>query len=698
MYLRLIPPVVAAALFSTTLHAAEMAKHPDQALTVAAVKMKQKNYSSAARAAAESVENGKRELLQGVAELKSGNAAVAVDLLAKAAKGYPLLADYALFYQVQALVKMEKTAEALAINRQLVKEYPDSPLTRGSLLQQGDLLFSGNDYQGAEAVYLKFVEKYASGSDALQASYKTALCRERRGDLTGAAAMLRTIWLNNPASPQAARAEDDLKRLATLGGVTPPCTPRELLKRGMALYDQHRYDLALKTFRAIDPRDEKKDFSDRLSLRIGYCLLKSRRYDEAEQTLSELVAREPKRELKAETSRLLARIMEKKGLNEEAYAAYSRVTELFPESSEADDALLDAAFVRKFQRKPAEAAAVLTKLLENYPGTRLKQRATWELGWSCYLAGNYGLAVEQFRKLTTGDDYRERALYWLGRALAAGGDPSGAKESYATLAREYPYGFYTLRLQPEQGAAPRESLPALTGEPVDMLPEANGYERVRALITLGLIDDASRELAAAKKRNGKTRGDSSLARLYLEMGNYTGAMGIYTPAQLKKDGQEGKIAWSVLYPKAFGELVTAHAASAGVSPSLAFAVMRSESSFNPGATSPVGARGLMQLMPDTAAMMVKDKGFTAERLYDPELNIRLGTRHLKDLLDQYRGNLVAVIASYNAGGNNVNRWLKSYAGLAADEFIESIPFGETRDYVKKVLATAELYRKLYGME
>ncbi|HZV82325.1 MAG TPA: tetratricopeptide repeat protein, partial [Geobacteraceae bacterium] len=693
MYVRIIPPVVAAVLFSIPLHAAETVKRQDQALTVAAVKMKQKNYSSAARAASESVENGKRELLQGVAELKSGNPASAAILLGKAATGYPLLADYALYYQVQALVKMEKTVEALAVNRQLVKEYPDSSLARRSLLQQGDLLFAGKDHQGAETVYLKFVEKYSSGSDALQASYQIALCRERRGDLTGAATMFRTLWLNNPSSPQATRAEEDLKRLAPLGAVVTPYTPQELFKRGVALYDQRRFDQALKTFRSIDTRDEKKDFVDRLSLRIGQCLLKSRRYGEAERTLSELVAREPKRELKAEASHLLARVLEKQGQDEEAYAAYNRVTERFPESSEADDALLDAAFVRKFQRKPGEAAAVLAKLLENYPNTRLKQRATWELGWSNYLSGNYRVAGEQFKNLTGSDDYRERALYWLGRTLAAAGDSAGANDSYAALKKEYPYGFYTLRLPPGNGAALEESLPKLTGEPLDVLPAADGYERIKALIALGLVEDASRELSVAKKKNGRSKGDTALARLYLETGNYNGAMGLFTPAQLKKNGPEGKIAWSVLYPKAFGEMVTSHAASAGVSPSLAFAVMRSESSFYPGATSPVGARGLMQLMPGTAAKMLKDKEFTAERLYEPDLNIRLGTKHLKDLLDLYKGNLVAVIASYNAGGNNVNRWLKSYAGLATDEFIESIPFGETRDYVKKVLATAELYRK-----
>lgn len=696
MYLRIITPVTAILLAAHPLHAAEITTKQDQALVVAAANLKQKNYSSAVRSAAESVETGEREFLQGVAELKGGNPATAALLLGKAAKGYPLLADYALYYQVQALVKQEKTEEALAVNRFLVREYPDTPLARKNLQQQGDLLFTLGDCQGAEAAYQKFIEKYASGSDALQASYRSALCRERRGDLSGAAAMLRVIWLNSPATTQAAKAEDDLQRLAQSGGVVPPFTPQELLKRGTALYDQRRYDKALKTLRSIDTRDEKKDLVDRVSLKIGQTLLKARRYQEAEQTLAELVAREPKRETQAEAARLLARALEKRGHDEEAFAAYTRVAELYPDSDEADYSLLDAAFLRKFQRKPAEAAAILTKMLETYPSTRLKQRATWELGWNSYLAGNYRAAAEQFGKLAGNDDYRERALYWLGRSLAASGDVPGAKESHATLAKEFPHGFYTLQLPRETGNTGEASLPKFTGDPLTNLPRPEGYDRVKALIALGMTEDALRELSAAKKKNGKGKNTPALARLYLDAGNYNGAMGLFTTG-LKKTGPEEKTSWAILYPRAFADVMDRHAADAGVSPSLAYAIMRSESSFNPGATSPVGARGLMQLMPDTAAKMVKEREFKAESLYDPDLNIRLGTKHLKDLLLQYNGNLVAVIASYNAGGSNVNRWLKTYAGLATDEFIESIPFGETRDYVKKVLATAELYRKLYGM-
>jgi soluble lytic murein transglycosylase len=106
----------------------------------------------------------------------------------------------------------------------------------------------------------------------------------------------------------------------------------------------------------------------------------------------------------------------------------------------------------------------------------------------------------------------------------------------------------------------------------------------------------------------------------------------------------------------------------------------------------------MQLMPATAAMVegAGRKSLPVERLKEPELNITFGTRHMKDLLSEYNGNLIAVIASYNAGGNTVNRWLKSFGTLPQDEFTEQIPYGETRDYVKKVIATTAVYSRLYG--
>lgn len=677
--------------------AGELRQAGKNPLAAAAEQLKLKNYSAASSLAAATPESGQRDLLLGMAALSSGRNDAAAALLGKAVKSYPLLGDYALYYRAKALQLAERPLEALQVLQALGTEYPESPLARRALRQQADIFFTNGSYADAGSLYQKFVEKYASGGDALHASYRSALCREQSGDLAGAVKILRSLWLNSPAALEASRAEQDLQRLAAAGATVPAFTPQELYRRGCTLYDQRNYDAALQTLRAITATDEKREFSDRLQLKIGQILLKARRYHEAEQSLREVAAAAAKSETRAEATWLLARAIEKSGRDEEAFTAYNRVAELFPESEFADNALLDAAFIRKFQNRPAETIDLLEQLLAKYPKTSLKQRIIWESGWGNFLSGRYKVAADCFSKLCNSDDYREKALFWQGRSLAAAGDQAGAAACQAALEKEFPFGFYAQQLRLRSATPPVETLPRLSREPLEILPQAEGYERVKALIQLGLIDDAAIELAVARKKLGKGKADAGLARLYLELGNYNAAMGIYSQAQAKP-GAEDITAWTLLFPQAFRQFISKYSEQAGIEPSLAYAVMRAESAYVPTAKSPVGARGLMQLMPETAATVLHTKKIEPEKLYNPELNIRLGSKHLRELIDKFNGNRIAVIASYNAGAHNVNRWLKTYGGRSEEVFIESIPFGETREYVKKVLATAAIYQRLYGIK
>lgn len=685
-------------LFTFPAVAGELRKDGTESLSAAAAQMKLKNFSSAANLATAIPESGQQSLLAGMAALKGGRAEVAVPLLAKAADSYPLLADYALYYQAKALLLQARPIDAGAALQKLLKLYPESPLARRALLLQADTLFDNGNLAEAETLYLKFIEKFASGSDALQASYRSAICRERLGDPAAAVRIFRSIWLNSPVSAEATKAEKELLRLAESGKTAVPYSPQELLKRGNALYDQRNYDQALKTYRSIQTKGEKRDFIDRLALKIGQAILKARRYNEAEQALQEITASAAKTEIRSEASYLMSRAIEKSGRDEEAFVAYQRVAQLFPDSAEADNALLDAAFIRKFQNRPAETVNLLAKILEKYPKTTLKQRIYWESGWGSFLAGKYKDAAEGFSKLFSNDDYRERALYWHGKSLAAASDSTAAQESFKTLLQEYPFGYYALLLAETAGQKQDEELlPRLPTDAAELLPMPDGFDRVKGLLALGLIEDAGIEMSASRKKIAKGKSELGLARLYLELGNYNSAMSLVNKGSLKRS-LDSRTSWALLYPAAFASQVTVSAEKAGISSALAYAIMRAESAFLPTAKSPVGARGLMQLMPETAAAVMHAKKIDPEKLYEPELNIRLGTKHLRDLLDQYKGDKVAVIASYNAGAHNVNKWRKTYGSLGRDEFVECIPFGETRDYVKKVLAAEAVYRRLYNLK
>jgi len=134
-----------------------------------------------------------------------------------------------------------------------------------------------------------------------------------------------------------------------------------------------------------------------------------------------------------------------------------------------------------------------------------------------------------------------------------------------------------------------------------------------------------------------------------------------------------------------------------IDPYFVFAIMREESRFFTSAYSHAGAKGLMQVMPDTARMMAKRNGlaYDEERLHTPALNIPLGVLYLKRVLERFDGNPFYAAAAYNAGPGNARRWVKRYGDLPLDGFVERIPFGETQRYVKRVILSYLVYRKLY---
>jgi soluble lytic murein transglycosylase len=189
-----------------------------------------------------------------------------------------------------------------------------------------------------------------------------------------------------------------------------------------------------------------------------------------------------------------------------------------------------------------------------------------------------------------------------------------------------------------------------------------------------------------------------MARLYLEMGDYGSAITLFLQNRPVKWDSPSLPLWTAGYPLAYTGPVSQNSVVNDLSEALVYALIRAESGFSPAVRSHAGAIGLMQLMPDTAKATIHEKGqFNPLRLTVPEFNIKVGTKHLRDLLKGYDGDAVYAIAAYNAGAGAVERWRRSMKGLKKDEFIESIPYQETRDYVKKVYASAATYRQLYGL-
>ena len=156
--------------------------------------------------------------------------------------------------------------------------------------------------------------------------------------------------------------------------------------------------------------------------------------------------------------------------------------------------------------------------------------------------------------------------------------------------------------------------------------------------------------------------------------------------------------WQYLFPMPYRPELVADARAHNLDPYLVAGLIRQESEFNPDAISPAKADGLMQVRPGTGAEFARAAGiqrFTGDMLFQPEVNLKIGTAILRSMLDKNGGSLEHTLAAYNAGPNRLAEWLTWNTYREPAEFVESIPFTETRDYVQGVLRNAEMYRRLY---
>lgn len=676
---------------------ADVSSSPGDLFSSASVQFREKDYSGAYALALKSAESPQRSFLLGVAALRSNSEVDAVLLLAEAERKLPLLGDYAALYQVEALLKLKKFTEAAAKAASIPKNYPASLLIRRSEKLFADIFIESEDYKGGLKAFQTFINKYPSGGDSVDALYLLARCREETGDKTGAAQIYRSLWLNNQVASQAKMAQERLKILEKTGITVAPYTPEELLRCASALYVQHEFTRSLQTLQSIPLDGQTAAFTAKVDLRLGMAYIRLRKYKQAEKHLAKAAASNVEN-LNSEGRFWLAKSLERQGLNEKSLGLYMELAGEGKKQEFSDDALMEAAGLRKGLGNYIEAARLYDQLIAGFLDSKFISRARWETAWCRYLAGEYQVAAELFKELIKDGDVREKALYWLSRALENAGKEDAARY-YSMLLEEYPSGFY---------AAWRRELKGLKDEREGLgprnaqmeLPLTAGFEKPRLLATLGMLEEARAEISSARKKLGdKKNMFPGLARLYLDLGEYSSAIALFLQNRPVKWDKTSLPLWTAGYPLAYTEPVGQHASANTLSESLIYALIRAESGFTSAIKSHAGAIGLMQLMPNTAKAVAREKGqFNPQRLTSPEFNIKLGTKHLSDLLKVYDGDEVYALAAYNAGSSAVERWRRNLKGLKKDEFIESIPYQETRDYVKKVYASAATYRQLYGLK
>lgn len=405
---------------------------------------------------------------------------------------------------------------------------------------------------------------------------------------------------------------------------------------------------------------------------------------------------------------------------DQAVQFFDELEKTFPESAHADEAQYFAGWIPYSQGKYEIAAERMLRFATTYRRSSMHAEALWYAGWSAYLARNDGLARRAFEQLLEEhptSDLRPQARYWVGRIRQRAGETSGAQSDYRQVLAQAPlsyWGFWAMARLKDLGEevvlnAPPPEQPVSIEQVVTLLgpKRPRGVDRAIALHAADLQDDALEELTGVNQylRNVRdTAGRAMVADMLDALGAHYLAYRVATT--ITADGGElvsGKPwawrAWRHAYPCAFGDAVSAASTAHALDRDLILSIMRTESSFRPAARSPVGAYGLMQLMPMTAAQIgrsTRDGRTHAARYKNPDSNIWLGGWYLARLVSRYGGQLAPAIGAYNAGPGAMDKWLGEHGGLELDEFVERIPYRETRRYVRRVLETYMIYRRLAG--
>jgi soluble lytic murein transglycosylase len=366
------------------------------------------------------------------------------------------------------------------------------------------------------------------------------------------------------------------------------------------------------------------------------------------------------------------------------------------------------------------------ELQQRFPSGGHASYAHWKAAWLSFRQGRSAEARQEFeQQIALYPDSAEipAALYWRARLAEEDGNPGMAHAFYQKLSdrfRNYYYAEFGRQrlkgLPSAAGASPNEDAvhyalldrvpPLSTARKITASepPDDNlRVARARLLSNGGLVDMAVRELQAAASQVDGTWAPPEMARVYQDGGRYDRGIEIMkrsTPNYFAVDIPDlPRPYWEALFPKAYWTDLRKYSLLNGLDPYLVASLIRQESEFNALAISRANAVGLMQLLPKTGktvAKQVKLKGYSAPQLYTPAVNLQLGTRYFKDMVDKYNGQFEYALAAYNAGSDRVGDWLGQGHYRDPQEFVESIPFTETREYVQAILRNANVYRQLYG--
>ncbi|MDE3135573.1 MAG: transglycosylase SLT domain-containing protein [Acidobacteriota bacterium] len=629
----------------------------------------------------------------------------------RSARRDPVLGRYALYWEGLTADAAGQDDDAVALLGDFLRQYPDSVMKEPALAAFADAAVGVKQPERAIAA----LHAYSGTSDSAKLLLGLALAEESAGDLSAAARDFETVYYRFPLKDQARDAGKGIDRMrAALGAKFPEAPTADRIARAQALFENRRWRDARVDWAQL--RDSVTGVEhDRAALRVAECDAQIHRSTAA---LESLTLTDPT----LDADRWLAIFLVYRAHDDQdgMQAAVAEMTKLAAAGAEAETVNRALFLMGNYywaHLKRSQAVGYYTLLLGRHPAGEEAATAHWRIAWTAYLQNSPDAAVQIRAQIDNYPDssYIPDALYWLGNLAERSDNIAAARAYYEKLSSRFVETYFGRLARQRLGRLRAKAdapgvLPVLDRIPpippvsplADDVPASvrSQYERAQALHSIAFDDSAMLEFRTAYQESKAPRLLVDAARAAQDAKHYlTGAalVRLLVPDLESRplDAVPADI-WRIVYPLPYADLIRFYSRHYDIDPMLLASLIRQESGFQPDAVSSAGAIGLAQVEPYTGRKWSHKVHYwySRRRLMDPRYNLRVGGAYFKALIQQF-GSPEAALAAYNAGEDRVNAWLADRHYDDPAEFVESIPFSQTRHYVQVVLNGSVIYRRLY---
>jgi soluble lytic murein transglycosylase-like protein/TolA-binding protein len=630
---------------------------------------------------------------------------------------YPL-ADYVIYHIAESYGQMKDNPNAIVWYQRLIDEHPQSVHFASAKYELGKVQYHAGNHAKALKNFLALIAD-SKNSYVRKATYEAAKTYARLGDRKKAQDTYQQLINANNADMI---AQSSLNALQKLVAAHPEfqITRNQRMTHAMVRFNRGQLTSARSEFRKA-AAGHKDKITARATYYIGRAFHRQRKYDSALKEYNKIASLYPASGYLTRALYQSTLCYRRKGQPQLAEKHLIDFVEKYSWSALADDALYDLGWVQENEKLYDKATASYRRLTTQYTNSDRLPRAYWRIGWIQFRNERYTDCIATFTTLQKGfphDSWAKAAQFWIAKTYERQNRLKEAETVYSKIAQAS-HWYYSGRakehlkrlrsktdgsIKPEVLVAPRARV--TVNSPAWKNIGSKKTPRVQQLMRLKLFEDALTELKGLIKRdNSNLRDDYYNLILCLEKlkkfqqaHGYADRLSRFQPLHGKNNAIPIEL-YRLLYPLYYADFLQKHTTKHEIDPLFVAAMIREESRYNADIVSYAGAIGLMQIMPANGpefASRLKIPRFNTKMLYNPDINIQMGTWYMKSLMNQFDNNHALVAGAYNGGPGRMRRWIKAKQIPDLDEFIEDIGIDQTRRHIKKVIDSYIIYQQLYS--